>query len=127
MSISKKHFEAIARAIASERTAVTVREQTRTGVALAIAREMKQFNSNFDATRFLRACGVNPCSNYPTTSNEPASASQEQASLPETQPGTTKSRASRKRLAATPTPPTASKPPAEPPAPHLNGASLMKN
>lgn len=56
--MTKRHFEAIARAIASQRTAVQVREQTRAQLAIAISSELGKFNDHFDAGRFLKACDL---------------------------------------------------------------------
>ena len=51
--MSKKHFEALAEAIASIGD-----EKARDEAALAVASVCSEFNSNFNRGRFLRACGV---------------------------------------------------------------------
>lgn len=67
MALSKKHFIAIARDIAQEVTTVdqvykTVDEQQAVKVAMRnlainLCTEFRAENANFDATRFLKACG----------------------------------------------------------------------
>jgi hypothetical protein len=57
--VTKKHLEAIAKAIKAEQTAVAVREDTRYQIALNIAGVMKESNPRFDISRFMAAAGFN--------------------------------------------------------------------
>lgn len=56
--MSKKDYELIAAAIASEKTAVEALERSRSAIANAISYRIQQSNPRFDAARFLKACNV---------------------------------------------------------------------
>ena len=55
--MTKKHFEAIAKAIKEEQTAVAVREDVRRAIANKLADVFKQDNPRFDRDRFMKAAG----------------------------------------------------------------------
>lgn len=54
MSMSRKHFQALADCIKS----LPVSEEVRSVVASRMADTLKVFNPSFNRDRFLRACGV---------------------------------------------------------------------
>jgi hypothetical protein len=51
--MSKKHFIELAKQIAGIKS-----KAARESAANAVANACKEFNANFDAQRFLKACGV---------------------------------------------------------------------
>lgn len=57
VNMSGKDYEAIAAALKEERTAVTVREDTRRAIANRIADVLKANNPRFDRDRFMTAAG----------------------------------------------------------------------
>ena len=59
--MTRKHFKAIADALASSKPSpsnIEALQQWRIDVA-AITNTLKQFNDNFDTTKFITACGEN--------------------------------------------------------------------
>lgn len=57
--MTRKHFEAIAEAISTERmwTSDPAKREAIESVAFGLAATFTQFNSNFDKGRFIEACG----------------------------------------------------------------------
>ena len=58
VSMTRKHFNAIAAAIASSADDSRYDRYTRQLIANQLATEFEQFNPNFDRARFIKACRV---------------------------------------------------------------------
>ena len=54
MSMTRKHFEAVARAVAN----ATLTEDDRAHIAKELAREIKSVSGNLDRSKFLSACNI---------------------------------------------------------------------
>lgn len=58
MSMSKQHFEAVAKVLRETYTPTDEAVQVRNTIARELARELSRFNGAFQTARFLRASGV---------------------------------------------------------------------